>query len=73
MIHSVFKLYKYAGQIIWYIWFLIYNGLDLLFRNTYYFYPSFMLLFFFLLVADNQSFHYPQKKYAVILKKEGVF
>ena len=23
--------------------------------------------------TDNQSVHYPQKKYAVILKKEGVF
>ena len=40
---------------------LIYNGLDLLFRNTYYFYPSFMLLFFSLLVADNQSVHYAEK------------
>ena len=29
--------------------------------------------FFFLLVTDNQSVRYPEKKYAVILKKEGVF
>ena len=33
----------------------------LAFRNTYYFYPSFMLLFFFLLVADNQPVHYAEK------------